>query len=191
MTGIHAWSALGFTHASIVIPLERSSEFESATVTSDVAPSNEAAAPYFPAAVHVVEALREPALPFPDVSAAVVPAPSSNESAATRPVGGGGGGGGGGATLDTVTVTALDVVACPAASRATAVSVCRPFAAVDVSHVTPYGAVASSAPRFVPSSLNCTPATPTSSDALADTATPAPETVLPSTGAVIETEGAA
>ena len=46
----------------------------------------------------------------------------------------------------------------------------------------------SSAPRFAPSSLNCTPATPTSSAALAVTATLA-ETVAPAVGAVIDTVG--
>ena len=49
----------------------------------------------------------------------------------------------------------------------------------------------SSAPRLVvPSSLNCTPETPTLSDALADTVTEEPETVVPFAGAVTETVGA-
>src|SRR5882724_5263565 len=49
----------------------------------------------------------------------------------------------------------------------------------------------SSAPRLVvPSSLNCTPETPTLSDALADTVTEEPETVAPFAGAVMETVGA-
>ena len=51
-----------------------------------------------------------------------------------------------------------------------------------------YGAAVSSAPRFAPSSLNCTPTTPTLSDAVAETVT-VPETVLPSAGAVRETVG--
>ena len=46
----------------------------------------------------------------------------------------------------------------------------------------------SSAPRFAPSSLNCTPATLTLSDAVAVTVT-VPETVAPAAGAVIETVG--
>ena len=48
----------------------------------------------------------------------------------------------------------------------------------------------SSAPRLAPSSLNCTPETPTLSDALAETATEVPETVVPFAGAVMETVGA-
>ena len=49
--------------------------------------------------------------------------------------------------------------------------------------------VASSAPRGAPSSRNCTPATATLSDAVADTVT-VPETVLPVAGAVTATVGA-
>src|SRR5207244_11299480 len=74
------------------------------------------------------------------------------------------------------------------ASRATAVSVCEPFVAVVVSHATEYGADVSSVPRFAPSSSNCTPATPTSSDALAVTEV-VPETVAPAAGAVSATVG--
>ena len=47
----------------------------------------------------------------------------------------------------------------------------------------------SSAPRLVPSSLNRTPATPTLSEAVAETVTAAPETVAPLAGAVMETVG--
>ena len=48
----------------------------------------------------------------------------------------------------------------------------------------------SSAPRLVvPSSLNCTPATPTLSEAEAVTVNAVPETVAPLVGAVIETVG--
>ena len=46
----------------------------------------------------------------------------------------------------------------------------------------------SSAPRLAPSSLNCTPTTPTLSLAFAETVTAA-ETVEPAAGAVMETEG--
>ncbi len=46
----------------------------------------------------------------------------------------------------------------------------------------------SSAPRFAPSSLNCTPTTATLSLALAETATE-PETVAAAAGVVIETDG--
>ena len=48
----------------------------------------------------------------------------------------------------------------------------------------------SSAPRLAPFRLNCTPATPTLSDALAVTVV-VPATVAPDAGAVIETTGGA
>ena len=50
--------------------------------------------------------------------------------------GGGGGGGGGGDALLTVTLTPVLVVTFPAASRATAVSVCEPLLAVVLFQVT-------------------------------------------------------
>src|SRR5882672_824976 len=58
-----------------------------------------------------------------------------------------------------------------------------PFATVPVFHDTEYGALVSSASRLAPSSWNCTPATPTLSEALALTAT-VPDTVAPFAGAV-------
>ena len=88
----------------------------------------------------------------------------------------------------TVTPT-LAVVEWPAASRATAVSVCAPFTADSVVHITSYGATASSAPSGTPSSLNCTPKTSRSSDAVALTVT-APLTVAPVPGLVNATVGA-
>src|SRR3989442_11784762 len=90
--------------------------------------------------------------------------------------------------LFTVTVTADEVVVLPAASRATAVSVCVPFATVFVSHEMEYGAVVSSAARFAPSSLNWTPATPTLSLAVALTVIVL-LTVVPLDGALIVTLG--
>src|SRR5206468_8416310 len=81
------------------------------------------------------------------------------------------------------------VVILPAASRATAVSVWLLFEAVVVFHETLYGLAASSAPRLAPSSLNWTPATPTLSDAVAETVTVLPDTVAPFAGAEIETVG--
>src|SRR5438093_10228533 len=90
--------------------------------------------------------------------------------------------------FETVTVTAADVVELPAASRATAVSVCVPFVAVSVFHVIEYGAVLSSAPRFAPSSLNCTPTTPTLSLAVAVTVV-VPVTVAPFVGTSIAIVG--
>src|SRR6266545_4752739 len=93
-----------------------------------------------------------------------------------------------GAALSTVTVTALLVVVLPAASRATAVSVWEPLAAPVVSQETLYGLAVSSAPKFAPSSLNCTPATPTLSDALALTGI-VPLTAAPLAGVRIDTVG--
>jgi hypothetical protein len=61
--------------------------------------------------------------------------------------------------LETVTVTEFDVHRKPRRSRATAVKVCDPVLELVVFQETEYGAVVSSAPRLVPSSLNWTPAT--------------------------------
>src|SRR5216117_2877129 len=76
----------------------------------------------------------------------------------------------------------------PAASRARAASVCEPLALEVLFQEAEYGDVVSSAPRLAPSSRNCTPATPTLSDALAVTAT-VPDTVAPEAGAVRVTLG--
>src|SRR6266571_312339 len=83
-----------------------------------------------------------------------------------------------------------EVAALPAASRAMAVSVWEPGAAVVVSQETLYGLAVTSAPRFTPSSLNWTPTTPVLSEALALTVV-VPLTVAPLIGAVIATVGAA
>ena len=56
--------------------------------------------------------------------------------------------------------------------------------------VIEYGEAVSSVPKLFPSSWNCTPTTPTLSDALAETATDEPDTVALFAGAVIETVGA-
>src|SRR5438552_966256 len=88
----------------------------------------------------------------------------------------------------TVTLTAAEVAVLPAASRAKAVRVCAPALAVVVSQETEDGAAVSSAPKLAPSSLNCTPTTPTLSVALAETVT-VPVTVAPAAGAVMETAG--
>src|SRR5205814_3847604 len=97
---------------------------------------------------------------------------------------------GGVVSLDTVTLTVVDVAVFPAASRATAVSTCAPLAVVEVFQETEYGAVVSSAPSALPSSRNCTPATPTLSAAVAATVT-VPFTVAPLAGAVIAKIGRA
>src|SRR3979490_3367096 len=94
-----------------------------------------------------------------------------------------------GERLPTVTLTAAEVARLPAASRATAVRTCEALVAVALSQDTAYGAAVTSAPRLAPSSLNCTPATPTLSEALAVTLS-LPDTVAPAAGDVIETEGA-
>src|SRR5436309_6741516 len=93
-----------------------------------------------------------------------------------------------GGLLSTVTVTAEDVAVLPAASRATTVRVCEPLVAVVVFHETAYGAVVSSAPRLAPSSLNCTPTTPTLSEAFAVTLI-VELTASPSAGNVMLTAG--
>src|SRR2546427_1509436 len=93
-----------------------------------------------------------------------------------------------GGALSTVTLTALGGVVLPAASRATAVRLWEPPATRVVFHKRAYGAAVTSAPRFAPSSLNCTPTTPTLSVALAETVI-VPATVAPAAGAVSETVG--
>ena len=89
---------------------------------------------------------------------------------------------------DTVTAIAADVVVLPAASRATAVTLWPPAVEVAMSQRTLYGAVVSSAPTALPSILNCTPATPTSSVALATRSTGSSSTA-PAAGAVTSTVG--
>src|SRR2546425_7229891 len=61
---------------------------------------------------------------------------------------------GGLVALATETITELDGALFPAASRATAVSVCVPSVAVAVSQETEYGGTRASAPTLIPSSLN-------------------------------------
>ena len=119
----------------------------------------------------------------------VAPAPglvSATDGAVVSP-GGGGGGGGGVLVFETVTVR-CEVAVLPAASRATAVTVCVPFETLPDDQLAAYGALVSSAPRLPPSILNCTPTTPTLSDAFAATFTE-PETVAPASGLVRATLG--
>jgi hypothetical protein len=68
---------VGYTHASNVAAVVRSREFESLTRTRSSAPSNRSA-PYFPV-VQVGPLVSVPVLLFPDLSAMVVPEPSSIE----------------------------------------------------------------------------------------------------------------
>src|SRR5439155_27219924 len=75
------------------------------------------------------------------------------------------------AGLLTVTRTWADVVWFVAASRATAVRVYAPFATVVVFHEVAYGGTVYSGPRATPVSRNCTPTTPTCSEARAETLT--------------------
>ncbi|PYO01106.1 MAG: hypothetical protein DMD91_08905 [Candidatus Rokuibacteriota bacterium] len=122
-----------------------------------------------------------PVVPVPVVPVPVVPVPVVPVPVVPVPVGGG---------LGTTTVTPAEVAVLPAASVATAVSVYEPAAAEEVSQETVYGAAATGAPRFAPSSLNWTLVTPTLSVAVADTLT-GPVTFAPAVGAVIETLGGA
>src|SRR5207245_829497 len=93
-----------------------------------------------------------------------------------------------GGVLSTVTLTAAEAAVLPAASRATAVRPWAAFVAVVVGQEIVYGAAVTSAPKLTPSSLNCTPTTPTLSVALAETVI-VPETVALAAGAVMETVG--
>src|SRR4051812_36262325 len=111
-------AADGLTQASSVIPLVRSSDAASATVTHALVPLNESAPPNLPAAAHVALEI-VPVLPCPGGSVVWTPAPSLKPNAATRPVGVC-------VVFDTKTSTAA-VAALPAASRPIAVSVCIPF----------------------------------------------------------------
>src|SRR4051812_23548204 len=145
-------------------------------------PLNDRALPNLPAVAHVAAAI-EPVSALPDESAVVVPVPSSKPYAATSPLGAWTG-------LFTVTPTAAEVVVLPSVSVATAVSWCDVLDAVLVSQLTEYGELVSAEPRFEPSSLNCTFATPRSSAALAVTLTVF-VSVDPAAGAVTETVGGA
>src|SRR6266581_8293421 len=95
---------------------------------------------------------------------------------------------GGVLSLNTVTLTELEVYWRPSRSLATAIKVCEPLLAVVVFQEIEYGAVVSSAPRSAPSSLNWTPATTSDPTmlTLARTGT-VPATVEPEAGDVIVT----
>src|ERR1700730_15144435 len=93
-----------------------------------------------------------------------------------------------GERLATVTLTAADVPRLPAASRATAVTTCEPFAALSVFPGAEYGAEVASAPVLTPSTWNCTPTTPTLSEASAVMVI-VPETVALAAGGGTENDG--
>src|SRR5689334_20972393 len=84
MTALYPLRADGLIHASRVIALVRSSALASAIVTQLLVPLKEAAPPNLPCVDQpVFESV--PTLPLPDPSLAVVPLPSLNPYAATRP----------------------------------------------------------------------------------------------------------
>src|SRR5262245_43289043 len=76
----------GRTHASIVMPVVRSSEAAGLIVIQSFTPSNDSPPPKRPAVVHVAPEI-VPVLPDPDVSPTVGPAPSLKLRAATSPAG--------------------------------------------------------------------------------------------------------
>jgi hypothetical protein len=65
----------------------------------------------------------------------------------------------------------------------------EPLEVAVLSHAIEYGEEVSSLPTLTPFALNCTPTTPTVSDAFAESVTDEPEMVAPFDGAVIETVG--
>src|SRR5262245_37823743 len=77
-------TVVGFTQASSVIAEPRCRVAESGTLTVAFDPLKDSPLPYFPAAVHAAFA-SVPVLPLPEASATVVPEPSLNAYAATRP----------------------------------------------------------------------------------------------------------
>ncbi len=87
----------------------------------------------------------------------------------------------------TVTVTGFDVTLVPFELIATAVNTWLPFEVVPVPQANVYGAAVMAAPRFAPSSLNCTEVIGMSLVGEAATVT-VPKTVAPVLGLVIDTE---
>lgn len=76
-------TAVGFTHASIVMPVVRSGTLASAIVTQSLVPLKLRAPPNLPA-VECVAPVSVAVLPRPEASAAVVPDGSSKPHAPTR-----------------------------------------------------------------------------------------------------------
>ena len=86
MTSRHLLLTLeGFTHASKVMADVSRNEGESFTVTRALVPLKDRALPYLPEVLQVAP-LIVPVLLLPDRSATVVPLPSLNPYAATRPL---------------------------------------------------------------------------------------------------------
>src|SRR5204862_4941674 len=75
-------TTVGLTQASSVMPAVSRSDAASGMVTTAFEPLKSRALPNFPAVVQVAFAI-VPVLAWPDTSATVAPAPSSNEYAAT------------------------------------------------------------------------------------------------------------
>src|SRR5580700_8228874 len=90
--------------------------------------------------------------------------------------------------LLTVMETTELVALLPAVSMATAVRECLPLVSVPVLRDAEYGTLVLRAPKFEPSTWNCTLAIATLSEALAVTVM-VPETVAPEAGEVMETLG--
>src|SRR5262245_29129736 len=79
-------TTVGLTQASSVIPVVRSSEFESGTLTEAFVPLKDKAFPNLPAAAPAqVAFVSVPLLLLPDWSTALVPLPVSKPYAATSP----------------------------------------------------------------------------------------------------------
>jgi hypothetical protein len=161
------------------MPVVRCSAAASGTVTQPVVPPNDSAPPYRPA-VDQDAPVSVPVLPPPEASPTVDPVPSFRPYAATSPDG---------PAFATVTATGVDVRRLPEESRARAVSVWLPLPIRFVFQDAVYGAAVISLPIATPSRKSCTPATATSSDALAVTPT-VPDTVAPAAGATTATDGA-
>lgn len=82
-------SLFGLTQASSVIPVLNWSNEELGMPTKAFVPLNEIAFPYFPEVVHNAPPCSVPLCLLPDASFAVVPLPSLNPYAATKPDTGG------------------------------------------------------------------------------------------------------
>ena len=76
ITQLQPDSAAGFTHASSVMPVVRSSEALSATLTEPLLPLNASALPNLPALAQLAPPSTEPILPLPERSPVDEPLPS-------------------------------------------------------------------------------------------------------------------